>query len=212
MSAVASGGFWVFVAVVAGIYTIFALGLQLQFGFTGLLNFGQVAFMAVGAYTMAILVVKEGWSMWIAAPLAVLAAAVAGLVLGLPALRLRADYFAIVTIAFSEIVRYVATNEDSLTGGSQGTIALGKVGQAAQYNGQWERFQGRVQGWLHVSSKDTAMLVLVWIAAVLLLTATWLAVRTPWGRSSSVSTSRARGSSTSRRSRTSIRPTAPTSA
>ena len=62
MSALASGGFWAFVAVVAGIYTILALGLQLQFGFTGLLNFGQVAFMAIGAYTMAILVVKEGWS------------------------------------------------------------------------------------------------------------------------------------------------------
>src|SRR5207302_217196 len=83
----------------------FALGLQLQFGFAGLLNFGQVAFMAVGAYTMAILVVKEGWSTWLAAPLGIAAAAVAGLVLGVPSLRLRSDYFAIVTIAFSEIVR-----------------------------------------------------------------------------------------------------------
>jgi len=55
--------------------------------------------MAIGAYTMAILVAKEGWSTWLAAPLAVAAAAVAGLLLGLPSLRLRADYFAIVTIA-----------------------------------------------------------------------------------------------------------------
>ena len=75
VSALASGDFWAFVGVVAGIYTILALGLQLQFGFTGLLNFGQVAFMAIGAYTMAILVVKEGWSTWLAAPLAVVAAA-----------------------------------------------------------------------------------------------------------------------------------------
>src|SRR5207249_8219027 len=153
VSTLASGGFWAFVFVVAGIYTIFALGLQLQFGFAGLLNFGQVAFMAIGAYTMAIFVVKEGWSTWLAAPLGVVAAGAAGLLLGLPALRLRSDYFAIVTIAFSEIVRYVATNENSLTGGSQGTIALGKVGTAAQYNGQWERFQARVQSWLGVSSK-----------------------------------------------------------
>jgi ABC-type branched-subunit amino acid transport system permease subunit len=182
LNALASGGFWAFVAVVAGIYTILALGLQLQFGFTGLLNFGQVAFMAVGAYTMAILVVKEGWSMWLAAPLGIAAAATAGLLLGLPSLRLRADYFAIVTIAFSEIVRYVATNENSLTGGSQGTIALGKVGEAAQYNGQWERFQARVQDWLHVSSSDVAMLVIVWTVAVVLLALVWLAVRTPWGR------------------------------
>jgi len=182
VNALASGGFWAFVGVVAGIYTIFALGLQLQFGFAGLLNFGQVAFMAIGAYAMAILVVKEGWSTWLAAPLAVVAAAAAGLLLGLPSLRLRADYFAIVTIAFSEIVRYVATNETALTGGSQGTIALGKVGEAAQYNGQWARFQNWVQGRLHLSSKDAAMLAIVWAVALVLLTLVWLAVRTPWGR------------------------------
>jgi ABC-type branched-subunit amino acid transport system permease subunit len=182
MSALVSGEFWAFVGVVAGIYTILALGLQLQFGFTGLLNFGQVAFMAIGAYTMAILVVKEGLSMWLAAPLAIAAAATAGLLLGIPSLRLRADYFAIVTIAFSEIVRYVATNEQSLTGGSQGTIALGNVTQAAQYNAQWESFQARVGSWLHIGSKDVTMLLLVWATAVVLLTVTWLAVRTPWGR------------------------------
>jgi branched-chain amino acid transport system permease protein len=182
MSALVSGEFWAFVGVAAGIYTILALGLQLQFGYTGLLNFGQVAFMAIGAYTMAILVVKEGWSMWLAAPLAIVAAAAAGLLLGIPSLRLRADYFAIVTIAFSEIVRYVATNEQSLTGGSQGTIALGSVTQAAQYNAQWESFQARVGGWLHIGSKDVTMLLLVWATAVVLLTVTWLAVQTPWGR------------------------------
>jgi branched-chain amino acid transport system permease protein len=182
VNALASGGFWAFVGVVAGIYTIFSLGLQLQFGFAGLLNFGQVAFMAIGAYAMAILVVKEGWSTWLAAPLAVVAAAAAGLLLGLPSLRLRADYFAIVTIAFSEIVRYVATNETALTGGSQGTIALGNVGEAAQYNGQWTRFQNWVQGRLHLSSRDAAMLAIVWAVALVLLTLVWLAVRTPWGR------------------------------
>ena len=182
MSALASGDFWAFVGVVAGIYTLLALGVQLQFGFTGLLNFGHVAFMAIGAYTMAILVVKQGLSMWLAAPLAVVAAGAAGLLLGLPSLRLRADYFAIVTIAFSEIVRYVATNQDSWTGGSQGTIALGSVGQAAQYNGEWERFQAHVQSWLGVGSKDVAMLVIVWIVTLIALTAVWLAVRTPWGR------------------------------
>ena len=138
--------------------------------------------MAIGGYTMAILVVKEGWSTWLAAPLGVAAAGAAGLLLGLPAMRLRSDYFAIVTIAFSEIVRYVATNENALTGGSQGTIALGKVGVAAQYNGQWERFQARVQDWLGLSSKDVTMLVIVWIVAVALLALVWFAVRTPWGR------------------------------
>jgi branched-chain amino acid transport system permease protein len=182
MSTIASGEFWAFVGVVAGIYTIFALGIQLEFGFTGLLNFGHVAFMAIGAYAMAILVVKSGLSMWIAAPLAILAAAAFGLLLGLPTLRLRADYFAIVTIAFSEIVRYVATNEDRLTGGSQGTINLAGAGEAAEYNGQWERFQNWFQGLLHVGSKDVAMLVIVWVVALALTAALALAIRTPWGR------------------------------
>ena len=131
---------------------------------------------------MAILVVKEGWSTWLAAPLGVLAAAACGVVLGLPTLRLRADYFAIVTIAFSEIVRYVATNEDRLTGGTQGTINLSGAGQAATYNADWERFQAWVGGVLGFGSKDVAMLVVVWIAAVVLLAVVWLAVRTPWGR------------------------------
>jgi branched-chain amino acid transport system permease protein len=103
-------------------------------------------------------------------------------VLGLPTLRLRADYFAIVTIAFSEIIRYVATNETALTGGSQGTIALGPVGTASQYNGQWSGFQAHVQRSLGFSSSDAAMLVIVWGVALLLLTIAWLALRTPWGR------------------------------
>ena len=182
MSALASGEFWAFVGVAAGIYTILALGLQLQFGYAGLLNFGQVAFMAIGAYTMAILVVKEGWSMWLAAPLAIVAAAAAGLLLGIPCLRLRADYFAIVTIAFSEIVRYVATNEQSLTGGSQGTIALGSVTQAPSTTRSGRASRRACGDWLHIGSKDVTMLLLVWATALVLLTLTWLAVRTPWGR------------------------------
>lgn len=182
MSILASGGFWAFVGVVAGIYTILTLGLQVQFGFAGLLNFGQVGFMALGAYTMAILVVKEGWSMWLAAPAGIAAAAVGGALLGLPTLRLRADYFAIVTIAFSEIIRYVATNETSLTGGSQGTIALGSVGSATEYNGAWTTFQSHVQQRLGFASPDATMLVIVWTVALVLLTLAWLALRTPWGR------------------------------
>jgi len=153
-----------------------------QFGLAGLLNFGQVGFMAIGAYTMAILVVKQGWSMWLATPLAVVVAAAAGVLVGLPTLRLRGDYFAIVTIAFSEIVRWVATNEDRLTGGSQGTINLSGKGVATQYNGAWERFQGWVGDELHIGSKDVVMLIIVWTVALLLLWLTARLARTPWGR------------------------------
>jgi branched-chain amino acid transport system permease protein len=182
MSVLTSGEFWAFVGVMAGIYTLFTLGLQVQFGLAGLLNFGQVGFMAIGAYTMAILVAKEGWSMWLATPLAVAAAALAGVLVGLPTLRLRGDYFAIVTIAFSEIVRWVATNEDDLTGGAQGTINLGRTGTATQYNGQWERFQSWVGARLHIGDKDVVMLLIVWSVTLVLVWLTARLARTPWGR------------------------------
>jgi len=182
MSVLTSGEFWAFVGVMAGIYTLFTLGLQVQFGLAGLLNFGQVGFMAIGAYTMAILVAKEGWSMWLATPLAVAAAALAGVLVGLPTLRLRGDYFAIVTIAFSEIVRWVATNEDRLTGGAQGTINLAGSGTAAQYNGQWERFQSWLGAQLHIGEKDVVMLLIVWSVTLVLLWLTARLARTPWGR------------------------------
>jgi ABC-type branched-subunit amino acid transport system permease subunit len=181
LSTIASFGFWSFVGIVAGIYTLFALGIQVQFGYAGLLNFGQVAFMGIGAYTMAILVVKEDLNMWLAAGCGVALAMVAGLLLGLPTLRLRADYFAITTIAFSEILRYVATNEDRLTGGSQGTINLAGIGKASQYDGAWQSFVNTLQRNLHVSD-DAAMLIVVWTVALLAVALVSVLMRTPWGR------------------------------
>ena len=179
--------FWAFVGVIAGIYTILALGLQVQFGFTGLLNFGHAAFMAVGAYTMAILVVKAELPLWVAC-LAALAAAIGfGLLLGLPTLRLRADYLAITTIAFAEIIRYVAINEQRLTGGPVGTIALAGPGRAASYNSDWLELQRTVQGWLEAligdaATRDVTMLVIVWTVALILLVLVDAALRSPWGR------------------------------
>jgi ABC-type branched-subunit amino acid transport system permease subunit len=155
--------------------------VQVQFGFAGLLNFGQVAFMGIGAYTMAILVVKEDLNMWVAALCGVALAMLAGVLLGLPTVRLRADYFAITTIAFSEILRYVATNEDRLTGGSQGTINLAGIGRTASYDGSWQSFLDDVHRTLHVSN-DVATLIFVWTVALLAVAAVWLAMRTPWGR------------------------------
>src|SRR5687767_6392453 len=187
MSEVLNVDFWAFVGVVAGIYTIFALGIQLQFGFTGLLNFGHVAFMAIGAYTMAILVVKSGWPLWLACLASIGAAVVFALVLGLSALRLRADYLAITTIAFSETIRYVAHNEDRLTGGPQGTTALGPEGTAATFDDSWRTFQDGVESLLRdligdIASKDVAMLPIVWTVALVALVIVQRVVRSPWGR------------------------------
>ena len=115
--------FWTFVAVIAGIYSILSLGLYVQFSLAGLPNFGHVAFMAVAAYTMAILVVRYGVPMPLAAGAGLLGAVLLALLLGIPTLRLRADYLAIATVAGGEIVRYLAMNLPDLTGGPVGSIA-----------------------------------------------------------------------------------------
>ena len=102
--------FWTFVAVIAGIYAIMALGLYVQFSLAGLPNFGHVAFMAVAAYTMAILIVRYGVPLPLAGAACIGASIILALVMGVPALRLRADYLAIATVAGGEIIRYLALN------------------------------------------------------------------------------------------------------
>ncbi len=97
-----------------GLYVLLALGLNVVVGSAGLLDFGYVAFFAVGAYTTAVLTTTAGWSSWQALPAAVGLAMLAGVVLGAPTLRLRGDYLAIVTLGFGEIVRIVAQNSASL--------------------------------------------------------------------------------------------------
>jgi branched-chain amino acid transport system permease protein len=184
-----NAAFWTFVGIEAGIYTIFALGLQIQFGFTGLLNFGYAAFMAIAAYTMAILVVKIDMPLWEASLIAIGAAMVFGLLIGIPTLRLRADYLAITTIAFAEIVRYVALNESGLTGGPQGTAALAGGSQVAFYNTSWQSFQASVQDLVARAlpgplgrDPNFTMLLIVWLVALVLLGVAQFAVRSPWGR------------------------------
>src|SRR5207253_6881590 len=80
--------FWIGVGVLAATYGIFGLGLQLNVGTTGITNFGQAGFMAIGAYAMGILVVREGWSWWWAMLAAIGCAVAASVVVGLPSLRL----------------------------------------------------------------------------------------------------------------------------
>lgn len=179
--------FWAFVGVTAGIYAILGLSLQLQLGFAGLMNFGVVAFMAIGAYSMAILVVKDGLALWLASLIAIMITSGFGLLIALPTLRLRADYLAVTTFAFAEIVRYVALNLSSLTGGSQGTVALAGANSAAFYNTSWLNVQHRVQVWLHPllgshATLNMSMLVIVWVVLVVLIVIVQYMVHSPWGR------------------------------
>lgn len=180
--------FWIGVGILAGIYGIFTLGLQLNVGFTGILNFGQAGFMAIGAYSAVILVVTLGVPFLLALPISMLITMAAGLLVGLPALRLRSDYLAIATIAFSEVVRIAVQNSDTLTGGNQGTISL-ELDNNRFFN----------EGWLTVSDWltenifdplglsgqefiDLPLLVVIWVTLALLAFALSRLVRSPWGR------------------------------
>ena len=101
-------------------YIMLGWGLNIIVGLAGLLDLGYVAFYAVGAYSYALLATTFGWSFWICLPLAGVFAATAGLILGFPVLRLRGDYFAIVTLGFGEIIRVVLLNWYELTKGPDG--------------------------------------------------------------------------------------------
>jgi branched-chain amino acid transport system permease protein len=170
--------FWTGVGVLAGVYTIFTLGLQLNVGYTGIVNFGQAGFMAIGAYAMAILVVKSGWSFWLALPAGVLIAMAFAVLVGLPSLRLRADYFAIATIAAAEIVRLTAQNARGLTGGNEGILG---------YDNTWNNISTTIEGWLESlgwSDPEALfpLLIVVWIVALVATMLLYLAQRSPWGR------------------------------
>ena len=165
---------------VAAAYALAAIGLNLQFGYTGLLNFGHVGFMLVGAYGMAI-TVEKGGSFWFGIGVGMAAAAVLGLLLGGPTLRLRADYLAIVTISAAEILRLVARSgwAEPLTDGVFGIQAfaddffdLNPFSASARYGIGDFSFQGR-QLWVMVASWT-----LVVMAALLLRHL----VGSPWGR------------------------------
>src|SRR4030095_13870994 len=174
--------FWTFVGVIAGIYTILSLGLFVQYAMAGLPNFGHVAFMALAAYTMAILVVQLSAPMWGRAACGMLMAVVFSLLLGVPSLRLRADYLAIVTVAGGEIIRFLALNMIDLTGGAVGSIGMLGQGNLAQYNTAWEEMLTRFTAILTpvlgaAATRDMAMLMIVWTLALILLALFWGLIR-----------------------------------
>jgi len=171
-------GFWTSVGILAGTYTLFTLGLQLNVGYTGIVNFGQAGFMAIGAYAMGILVVKAGWSFWLAMPAAVGFAIAFGLLVGLPSLRLRADYFAIATIAAAEIVRLTAQNARDLTGGNQGLFG---------FDESWNSLSDQIDSWLQSlgwSDPETLfpLFIMVWLTALAATLLLHFAQKSPWGR------------------------------
>ncbi|MFT7057649.1 MAG: branched-chain amino acid transport system permease protein [Pseudorhodobacter sp.] len=135
-----------------GFFMILALALNLQWGMTGMVNFGIAGFYALGAYTSGLLTVKLGIPVGFAICAAVVAGFVAGAALSLFSGRLREDYLAIVTLGFGEIVRLIVLNEDQITEGPRGL-----------------RIQARpFDGW--VAPENYPLLYLVLVAACVALT------------------------------------------
>jgi ABC-type branched-subunit amino acid transport system permease subunit len=153
------------VILTAGIYAIFALGLNLQWGYAGLLNFGHVAFMAIGAYT-TVLLSMNGVPIILAVLAGMVLAGALGAFLGVATLRLHEDYLAIVTIGFSEIIRFILLNWSSLTRGS-----FGLYGYPRPMEGL-------------VSHEDYNLLLAGVVIVVLLLVYALIEVlaKSPWGR------------------------------
>ena len=126
-----AGSFLSQVLVFVGLYTLLGLGLNIVVGYAGLLDLGYVAFYAVGSYLTALLTspissLGLGIPFWIALPIVVLGAALTGLFIGAPVLRLRGDYLAIVTLGFGEIARLLFLS-DALKpwfGGTQGILGV----------------------------------------------------------------------------------------
>jgi branched-chain amino acid transport system permease protein len=111
-----------------GLYMIRALGLNITIGFTGLLVLGYAGFVSLGAYAFAVgqhSIPDLSW--WMAAPLVFIIGGIAGFLVGLPCLRLRGDYLAIVTLGFAESFRELTRNLEKITGGEQGLIVSNSI-------------------------------------------------------------------------------------
>lgn len=168
------------VAPNAAIYALAAIGLNMHFGYAGLLNFGHIAFMLVGAYGVAISVATFHLPLWLGVVAGILAAVLLALVLGLPTLRLRADYLAITTIAAGEILRFIYRSDfaEPVTGGvyglrqfANGFYALSPLPPGAHGIGGF-RF----------STNDLWVMLVTWGLVFLCCTLTYLLIHSPWGR------------------------------
>lgn len=173
-----------FVGINAVYFAIAAIGLNVQFGYTGLLNFGQAAFMAAGAYGLGMTAKYYEVSFWWGILIGIAYSLFLGLLMGIPTLRLRADYLAIVTIAAAEFLRLIVRSVrfKHFFGGSDGINEfsgpfrdLGRdvgIDPTADYGFWWFTFTGR-QLWT---------LIIGWILVAVFGTIVYFLMKSPWGR------------------------------
>lgn len=161
-------------------YVLCALGLAMHFGFTGLLNFGQAAFAALGAYGYAIATLTFGWPWYSSVLFGLLCSALFAVLLGIPTLRLRADYLAIVTIASSQALVSVfgVGQYRDVTGGSNGLSQFGESFYAMNFLPD-QRFE---IGVLTYSSNEVFIRIVAWSLVILCALLLLILTRSPWGR------------------------------
>lgn len=164
-------------------YAIAATGLSVHFGFAGLLNFGMAAFMALGAYGYAIGVLTLGLPWYLAMLVGIAAAVVFAIIMGIPTLRLRADYLAIVTIAAAEIVRLILNTAalDPLTGSNDGLDGYNVGFQAANPLPGAGSDKWGVWAWVYTNSRWWVIIFGIAALAICVLTV-FMLMRSPWGR------------------------------
>ena len=166
-------------------FVLAAIGLNIHFGFTGLMNMGQAGFMLVGAYGFGVSVSYFGIGFWPAILVAILCAVVFALILGIPTLKLRGDYLAIVTIAAAEILRMVvrmATLQD-ITGGPTGL-------HGSKYRHVFSELSFQPEGrttilgltYNNTGTDDWWTRLVAWALVALFILVTWALMRSPWGR------------------------------
>lgn len=180
LGAILSSGLLAATGPTAIAYAIAALGLNLHFGYTGLLNFGHVAFMMVGAYGVAI-TVDAGGPLWLGIVMGVVAAVVLALLMGIPTLRLRAEYLAIVTIAIAEVLRLGIRSSwaQGFTGG-----VFGIQGFADDFHAL-SPFDPRTAydlGLFAVPGTRLWVMTVGWTLALLCGLFVWRLINSPWGR------------------------------
>jgi neutral amino acid transport system permease protein len=178
-----SNSIYTAVSASSAAFCLIAIGLNVHVGYTGLLNFGQAGFAAIGAYAIAIPISEFDWPWWAALSVVFIGGVLFALLLGFPTLRLRADYLAIVTIAAAEIVRIVlrSVRFTWLTGGSDGRSQF--TATFEEWNERWffgDRtftfFEQRIDGY------RMFMLIVGWTLVALVSLFVWRLMRSPWGR------------------------------
>ena len=116
----AMGGYLITIITIVCIYAIVCIGLNLLFGYTGLLSVGHSAFLGIGAYAFGLIAIKFGLGFWPSFCSSIIISGIAGFLIGIPALRLRGHYFVLVTLAFAVIINIVIMAWIELTGGAGG--------------------------------------------------------------------------------------------